>query len=373
LSFSVLHTSDLHIGKAFAGFDSDKAAELRASRLGVVGRLAEAARQGNARHILVAGDFFDNHGLPDGLVRSALARMGDAADLFWHVIPGNHDAATAGGVWERAQRIGIPANVVLHIEPRPAELAPGTVLLPSPLGARALTGDPTAWMDGVTTAPETLRIGLAHGSTQGFGSERAASILIDAERCRHAGLAYLALGDWHGTKEVGPAAWYSGTPEPDQFADNDPGGALVVTFGSGGTPTVRRVETAARIWLQRRVTCRTGDDLDGVMRDVQGLGGRSHDTLLNLQLGGTVSLAARAKLDRTLEDLAGRLFVLRVKDELAVTTDAADLGVLEDRQLRRAAELLRAIADDATHPKQATATLALRELYDLAARGGARP
>ncbi len=372
MSFSLLHTSDLHIGKAFAGFDSDKAAQLRASRLEVVGRLAEAARRGNARHILVAGDLFDNHGLPDGVVRSALARMGDASDLSWHVIPGNHDAATAGGVWERARRLGAPANVILHTEPRPAELAPEVVLLPTPLGARALTGDPTVWMNDAPTPPGTLRIGLAHGSTQGFGSERAASILIDADRSRRAGLAYLALGDWHGTKEVGPAAWYSGTPEPDQFADNDPGAALLVTFG-GRAPVVTRVETAERRWLQRRVVCRTREDLDGLVHDVQALGARSHATLFNLQISGTVSLSARSKIDQTLEDLAGRLFVLRVKDELAVTTDAADLGVLEDRQLRRAAELLRAIADDANHPKHASATMALRELYDLVARGGARP
>jgi DNA repair exonuclease SbcCD nuclease subunit len=372
LSFSLLHTSDLHIGKAFAGFDSDKAAQLRASRLDVIGRLTEAARQGNARHILVAGDLFDNHGLPDGVVRSALARMGDAADLSWHVIPGNHDAATAGGVWERARRLGIPTNVVLHGEARPFELAPGVMLLPTPLGARVLTGDPTDWMDGAATPPGTLRIGLAHGSIQGFGSERAASILIDPGRCRRAGLAYLALGDWHGTKEVGSAAWYSGTPEPDQFADNDPGGALFVTFG-GGAPVVTRIETAERQWLQRRVVCRTREDLDGLVGEIQALGARSHATLLSLQLTGSVSLAARAEIDRLLEDLAGRLFVLRVKDELAVTTDAADLGVLEDRQLRRAAELLRAIAEDAGHPKHASATLALRELYDLAARGGARP
>ncbi len=43
----------------------------------------------------------------------------------------------------------------------------------------------------------------------------------------------MALGDWHGRKQIGPRTWYSGTPEPDAFQDNDPGHALIVALGLG--------------------------------------------------------------------------------------------------------------------------------------------
>ncbi len=83
-------------------------------------------------------------------------------------------------------------------------------------------------MDGVASPAGTLRIGLAHGSVQGFGSAGEANVPIDPARVKSAGLSYLALGDWHGTTRISDRAWYSGTPEPDGFRDNDPGNALVV-------------------------------------------------------------------------------------------------------------------------------------------------
>ena len=47
-------------------------------------------------------------------------------------------------------------------------------------------------------------------------------------RPERAGLAYLALGDWHGRKALGDRCWYSGTPEMDDFGIVDGGQALLV-------------------------------------------------------------------------------------------------------------------------------------------------
>ena len=73
-------------------------------------------------------------------------------------------------------------------------------------------------------SPQTLtRIGLAHGSVEGFTGDSARPVdHIAAEK--H--LSYFALGDWHGAKQVGERSWYSGTPEPDRFKGNDPGHVL---------------------------------------------------------------------------------------------------------------------------------------------------
>ena len=203
MALTFLHTSDWHIGKPFGRFDAEQAAILRRARLTAIDRLAEAARRGRALHVLVAGDVFDRPGLSDRDLRAPLAQMQAHADLAWHVIPGNHDPAVAGGIWERAVRDGLPGNVHLHLEARPVEIADRCWLLPAPLAARAMSQDPTAWMDTAATPEGALRIGLAHGSIQGFGSEHSASIEIAPDRPRRAGLSYLALGDWNGVREIG--------------------------------------------------------------------------------------------------------------------------------------------------------------------------
>ena len=233
MRFTFVHTADWQIGKRFGAFPPDKAAVLREERLRAVDRVAEAARAAGAAVVLVAGDVFDAETVSDALIGTLLARLKAHPKLSWHLLPGNHDPARAGGVWEAIIGAGLPANVVVHTEPRPAELASGIVLLPAPLTAKSTSRDPTLWMDAAASPAGALRIGLAHGSVQGFGSEGEANVPIDPARVKSAGLAYLALGDWHGTTSISERVWYSGTPEPDSFPDNEPGHALVVTIVGG--------------------------------------------------------------------------------------------------------------------------------------------
>jgi len=375
LALALLHTSDLHIGKPFAGFDTEKAALLRESRLTAIARLAAAAREAGASIVLVAGDTFDQQGLADELVRRALARFAAESDIAWQIIPGNHDADRPGGIWERAVRLGLPANVALHRAAAPVRIADNCVLLPAPLKTRAVAADPTAWMDEVDTPDGVIRIGLAHGSTQGFGSEAAATVLIDAARRTRARLAYLALGDWHGSKAIADGVWYSGTPEPDQFAENEPGGALVVRIEQATRVEVRRVRVAERLWLRRRLTCNTAADLAALSAEVRALGPDAGKALLELGLEGRLTLSARREVAGVLDQLAAALFVLRPRvDGLTTTPDTADLDGLADRQLRRAAERLAAMAADHANPEARVAADALLALYALAESGtGAGP
>ena len=127
-------------------------------------------------------------------------------------------------------RIGLPANVVALSGAAPISIASNAVVLPAPLTSKNPGRDPTEWMDRAATPPGTIRIGLAHGSVHGFSSEGESSVAIARDRAARAGLSYLALGDWHGKKRIDERTWYSGTPEPDRFPDNEPGYVLAVTI-----------------------------------------------------------------------------------------------------------------------------------------------
>lgn len=369
MQFVFVHTSDLHIGKPFAGFDGEVAAQLRASRLSAIARVAAVARSAGAGHVLVAGDTFDREGLADEVLRSAMARFAAQSDVRWHVISGNHDADRAGGLFERLARLGLPGNVIVHREAEPVMVVPGVRLLPAPLKARRVTADPTAWMDGLASPDGEIRIGLAHGATRGFGSSGEASVLIDPGRRATAGLTYLALGDWHGTKQVAPGVWYSGTPEPDQFATNEPGAVLVVRCGGSSEPDVRRVPTAERQWLKRSLTVRDEADLSEVGREIDALGAGAGDALLELTLAGTVNLAARAAIDQAVTRLAARLLALVARlDGLETRPERQEISAFDDRQLAKVAERLAQLAGEDGHPKASAAGEALRLLYTLACK-----
>ena len=98
------------------------------------------------------------------------------------------------------------------------------MLLPCPLLRKAEPVDPTAWLRKLDFTPwgDQPRIVLAHGSIQGFGAEDSSDTddenppvptnRIDLAALPAGEIDYVALGDWHGLKQVGPRAWYCRLP-----------------------------------------------------------------------------------------------------------------------------------------------------------------
>ena len=59
----------------------------------------------------------------------------------WVLLPGNHDAALAEGVWSRLERLGRPHELLLATRTEPIALADGgLVVLPAPLTERHAGG-----------------------------------------------------------------------------------------------------------------------------------------------------------------------------------------------------------------------------------------
>lgn len=369
MAFTFVHTADWQIGKTFGRFTGDVPGQLRAARLDAVDRLASVAQASGAAHVLVAGDVFDSELLDDATLRSALGRMAVHEWLAWHLLPGNHDPVRAGGVWGRLQRFGVPANVQLHLVAEPVEIAAGVALLPAPLAAREMRGDPTQWMDRAATRDGAIRLGMAHGSVQGFGSLGEAAVPIDATRRRSAGLDYLALGDWHGLKEIAAGVWYSGTPEPDSFAANGPGNALVVRIdGAGAPPLVEPVATAHFRWLGRRLVLSRLADLERIEDEVASLGIGQARHLVALGLEGAVTAGESAALDSRLAEMSAKVLALDVDRRLLRTVaGSGDVAGIGDEVLEAVAARL---VEKAGEGASAEGRIAARALRLLLAYGG---
>jgi DNA repair exonuclease SbcCD nuclease subunit len=302
---SLLHTADWQIGRVFSQFEPDDAAALFEARFKVVERLAGIASERNVDAVLVAGDVFDLQTVSDKTIR----RMFNAMQGFtgpWLLIPGNHDSALSESVWRRAARLGaVPPNAVCCLEPVPHTVEGKFVLLPAPLTQRHTYGDLTDWFAGAPGDSGLPRIGLAHGCVQGILSEDIDSANpIAAGRAAQAGLDYLALGDWHGTRQIDARTWYAGTPETDRFRANDSGQALLVSIaGTGAAPEVEAVRTGQFDWQQLEPRLAVASDIDALVQTLARLDGND---VLQLRAVGSCDLGGHNKLAAALDAARAR-------------------------------------------------------------------
>lgn len=302
----LLHTADWQIGKLFGQFEPDEAALLAEARFTTVTHLATLASAEGVDLILVAGDVFDAQGVADKTIHRLFNAMAGFSGP-WVMIPGNHDAGLAESVWTRAERIGaIPANVTVCLKAEPLILdTPAVALLPAPLTQRITYTDLTEWFAGADTPAGLPRIGLAHGSVQGILAEGIdSSNPIAAGRAEQGRLDYLALGDWHGTKQVDARCWYAGTPETDRFRANESGQALLVELDSPGSqPRVTPISTGQYRWHDQSVALHVSSDVDQLVERIAAFGPAD---VVQLSLSGHTDLAGHRHLADAIGKARGR-------------------------------------------------------------------
>jgi len=100
-----------------------------------------------------------------------------------------------------------------------------------------------------------VAVGLAHGSLRNRLNPAAETHnMIEESRASDAELDYLALGDWHSMTEIAAKAWYSGTPERDDF-HQESGYVLAVEIAAlGATPVVEPIRVGRYTWQQIEAT-----------------------------------------------------------------------------------------------------------------------
>lgn len=322
-----LHSADWQLGKPFGRFEPDLRAALTEARFDAIETLGRLAAEQGAKHVIVAGDIFDTEGPDDRTIVQAVSRMSQF-DCRWWLLPGNHDFARNGGLWDRVRQRASEEITVLA-EPIPCELEDGVWLLPAPLVHRHHLDDPTELFDAMETPDARIRIGVAHGSIRDFGSGGETKNQIAADRARRSGLDYLALGDWHGTLKVDARTWYAGTPETDRFHRDQPGQALVVELEPEKEPVVVPVRTGRFEWLMRDWVANDASafavDCDQLLATID-----ASNTLLQLKLAGITTLGDRiAMLDRLDNDVRHRLRWLDLRsDDLVGRPSDEDLASL---------------------------------------------
>lgn len=385
MPITFLHTADWQIGKPYARVaDAEKRAIIRQERLLAIDRLGTLAREREAGFIVVAGDLFDTPTVSKATVSQTCSAVGKLGVPVL-VIPGNHDHGGPGSLWEQdfflRERESLAPNLRVLLAPEPVELGEA-VIFPCPLLRRHEAVDPTAWLRGqdeesLSGFGQKPRLVLAHGSIQDFGGgddeEDGGGVpnLIDLDRLPTELFDYIALGDWHGTKQVGPRAWYAGTPEPDRFSKGEgnlPGHALVVTASRGDTPKVETVPTGALGWHQLAFEFAGDDDLSPLEERIDALiGQRAARDLLRLELRGSLGIEATTRLETRLEAWEARLLRLKLSNDTRIAPTDAEIESLTQRGgdplISRVATRLLEKSRAPDPDESALARVALRELH----------
>ncbi|MGE0049356.1 MAG: exonuclease SbcCD subunit D [Acidithiobacillus sp.] len=347
----ILHTADWQIGRRYPFFEEADGALLAESRFTMVERLRDLARAESVDLMVVAGDVFDAQTVDERSLRRVFRALADFSCPCC-LLPGNHDAALAESVWTRAQRLNlVPETVALLLVPEPRHFHDlGVSILPAPLTQRHTLRDATEDFASMESPPGFFRIGVAHGAVTSVLADGAdANNPINPNCVEQAHLDYLALGDWHGTREISPRAWYSGTPEPDRFTNNLRGQVLMVEIAAPGElPVVRPIAVAQYRWQEWRHEFRVAEDVERLQERLAPLGAQD---VIRLHLSGTLDLAAQRRLDEVLAEVRARLRVLDLADP-QVRLQASDADIAELRVDGYLTEVVQELRQRSAHPEE---------------------
>lgn len=374
-----LHTADWQIGRQYSQFSPEDSSSISEARIDAVVTIAKLATEHAVDAVLVAGDVFDTQTVAERTIRKLFNAMQGFSGP-WIMIPGNHDAALPESVWTHAQRLGaLPANLHLALTGKVIEF-PNLkfAALCAPLTQRHTYNDLTAVFEGLETPKDFVRVGIAHGSVQGILAEDVdSSNPIASDRASTARLDYLALGDWHGCKQIDDRTWYSGTPEQDRYKGNEPGFALLVQIDApGAAPMVTRLQTGRFIWHEWVHHLTIASDADQLVEKLDTVDGKA---ILKLTLTGHTDLSGQQKIGEAISRAHARARSLECDQSgLRLMPTVEDIAALKaDGYLGEVIAELRDLQDEAAAPENRNvATYALGLLTTLLAerqKAGATP
>jgi 3',5'-cyclic AMP phosphodiesterase CpdA len=312
---SILATSDLHLGMKFAGLP-DVQAVLAEARFACLERLVATANARGADLLLVAGDLFHQAPVKRDVLRAAGALRAFEGRLA-AVLPGNHDHLSAGqdSLWP-AFREAVGDRVVLLDESRPYPLAHydlDACLYPGPCRLKHSAANAIGWVKAVGRhAGSRHHLGVAHGSLAGVSPDFDGSYYpMREQELAAAGMDLWVIGHTHlrHPERPGKASrlFIPGTPEPDGYDCDHPGGAWILVLGDGGV-AAEPIETGAYRFVHETLASASAPDLAALA--ARHAGDSAAREVLKVRVSGRIARGERGRLVETAEALRTRVLHL---------------------------------------------------------------
>lgn len=369
-------TGDWQLGMTAHFLSAEARPRFHRARLDAIRRIGELAEERGAEFVLVCGDVFESNQLDRAIVSRTFEVL-SAFTVPVVLLPGNHDPLDAASIYDSpAFTSRQPEHVRVLRDSAPVEVVPGTEVVGAPWFSKRPLHDlvAAATDDLAEVAPGRIRIIAGHGAVSSLDPDRESVATIDEANLRRVLDAdraqFVALGDRHATYEVAERIWYPGAPEVTSRREDDPGNVLVVDVDpQTHAVDVEKVPVGQWSFVVIEEDVDSAEDVTALESRLAAIADKDR-TALWLILRGTLSTAAKARLDEVL-DHAGDLFALvslweRHTDLAVIAADEDFAGLGLSGYLQESLDDLaeRAAGDDA-----AAAQDALGLLYRFARSG----
>jgi DNA repair exonuclease SbcCD nuclease subunit len=304
----LLHTSDVHLGKAFEQFGLF-GQKLRGQIKDTLARAFQLAAEQRVDAVLLSGDVFDSERISPLDIKFFMDIVSSIQPTPVFFLPGTwtHDSIHQKAIFRsRHFQINKPENLQIFTKEsvETTKLASGRLAI----HGRAILPDSDNPLDGLTPDARAdfnillLHTGIALPQIPGE-SHRS---LLKREHVERCGFTYLAMGDRHTFTRCfddgKTFVQYPGSPETLQFKDGeDSGFVAIVTLGESGV-SVEKIRTGHYKWTDLDLPWEKVGSVEALKKKVETLADPTR--MLRVKLAGTISNDESVDAVRLAEELA---------------------------------------------------------------------
>jgi len=330
-----LHTSDWQLGMTRYLFSEGAQERFNQARFDAIRSIGRIAAKSSCQFVAVCGDAFESNQIDRKTVARALEALKEVPVPVW-ILPGNHDPLNEVSVYLSKSFVEAkPANVNVIGDSTAIQVDPGVELVGAPWLSKRMPENPFyEATKSLERSDSVTRIVLAHGIVDLFTPAKDAPGVLAADSLdrvvQDRRVSFVALGDRHSRTKVGATdrVWFSGTPEATDFGEGESGYVQIVEL-AGDEVTVTPFPVGQWCFLEQdRVDVNCLEDIEALRRTLEGIQ-RKEQTVLRLNLVGSVSLTEEATLRQSLASVAEVFASFQiVDDQLLVVPDDSDFSRL---------------------------------------------
>lgn len=331
----IVHTSDIHLGKKFTGFNlaGDK---LRAGLKSTFSKIIDLAISEKADLFIVAGNLFHSLDISNNLQDFIATELGRLESIQAVVMPGIQDKYTDGSFWKTWQSARDYKNVYLFTDLQ----KPYIVLKNLDCTVYGMFDKQNgAAIGGIARQQTNTHIGIMC-STLDAAKVRVENSGVDFD--------YVALGGEQSFKDLSPAglmAAYSGSPENLNFDAGNQGKVAVVEIGEQKNIKINAVQVGSFIWKIEEIKAKEIITNDDLIAKLQAMAGDDPSkTALRVKLTGLALFESDLNPAKVQEQLHGEFLCLDIIDNMKVLPENVSAVKVSEKTLL--GQYIKVMADE---------------------------
>ena len=342
MSIKIFHTADIHLGMQFTQrYPKDLKEALRQERFDCLKRMIQTANAEKCDLFVIAGDMFQTLKLPQKDIKETAAILNTFEGMRVIILPGNHDYYNEDSKQHWDSLVDkVKAGLLIFLDKQKVtELTIGEKkiqIFPGPCFSQHSEENMIEWIKGENIEPESINIGISHGSVEGLSPDMEAKYfpksLRELEECK---LDLWLLGHTHirfpREEEAAKSIYFMpATPTPDGFDCFHKGYAWLIEVSDDKSIKAKSVTTGKYYFKVINKTVNSVDDLNSLINEI-----KSEDKnlcLLKIIINGYIDDEDLKKIPTAENEVKGLVRYLEFENniKLKITKDFISANYQQD-------------------------------------------